>query len=104
MKIIFLVLFLVVMGCSPEAQRQFLQGLQAGAMVNNPQQYQQSNYNPQYYNPDMDCQTYPAGYPFKVTGGMVTSPNPDGSVTVCRQRGGNIYNTRGQQVGTYEPY
>lgn len=81
-------------------------------MANNPGYYQQSvTYqqpisqsnsmaNPQYYHPDMDCRTYPPGYPIPSVGGMITYP--DG--TVCVPRGGKVYNRQGSQVGTYKPY
>jgi len=59
--------------------------------------------NPQYYHPDMDCRTYPPGYPHTVRGGSYTYPQSDGSVIVCIPRGGDVYNQQGEKVGTYKP-
>ena len=84
--------------------------------ANNPSYYQQQpvtyqqptsqpnlRTNPQYYHPDMDCRTYPPGYPFPVEGGSIRYPQQNGEVIVCYPKGGDVYNQQGTKVGTYKP-
>jgi len=71
----------------------------------NTSQAYQSNLatNPKYYNPNMDCTTYPPGHPIQVVGGQISYPQQDGSVIVCKPKGGDVYNNQGYKVGTYKP-